>query len=276
MRYKKIYYLIGIIIILLIIIVILNRPRQPRLLLGNQKLSGIIIERPNDTTEIKITMGHAQLIRPIDYPADSGFVFRMVNQLRHAELGEVISEKENRYKDFEVSDKDMKVTLKTRRPISFYIGKYAADFQHAYFRFVGDKKVHLVSGISKYTFDRSPDDWRDKLIISFEKNDVTKLKIKGNEIVKKDTLWFLNEKEIDKNEMDTVLQLFSNLHASGFIDTLKFEPEWSAEVYLKDLTYRLLVGKKCKKMYYAVKLEGLNPVFLVNEAFINRLTGLIK
>ncbi len=276
MNYKKVYYLITVIIILIGLIVILGHKSGPRMLIGNQKLFGVIIERPRDTTEIKIAMGQAVLVKPINYPADSGFVSQMVNQLQHAELGEVISEREGRYKEFQVSDRDIKVTLKLKRPISFYIGKYAGDYQHAYLRFAGDKKIYLVRGISKFTFDRSPDDWRDKLIVSFDKEKVKKLVIRGKEIIKKDTLWYCEGKKLDKKEIAAVLGLFSNLHASGFIDTLKFEPEWSAEVYLENISYKLLVGEKCKKIYYAVKLAGLNPIFLVNEAFINRLTALIE
>uniref|UniRef100_A0A7C4XL43 DUF4340 domain-containing protein n=1 Tax=candidate division WOR-3 bacterium TaxID=2052148 RepID=A0A7C4XL43_UNCW3 len=273
MKYRTIIILAGIIIILLLIVLFTGKKREPRYVISVEELKSIRIERPADTTEIEISPGGYRLIRPLEYSADSGLIANLLNGLKELQLGEVISQREDKYRDFEVDEKGIKLTLKGKKDIAFYIGKYAGDYLHSYLRFVQDKKVYLARGINKYQVNRSPDDWRDKTVLKLDRNSIAKIAFDEKEIVKRDTLWFYKDQQIERQKIDNILNLFSNLKANGFCDTAVFQKKYTIRIFAGS-EYILEVGEK-KDYSYLVKLPDKQTIFLVNEYVINSLNEVL-
>lgn len=273
MKYKNILILTGIVVILLLIVLITGKKPETKSIISVDKLKTIRIERQDDTTEIEVAEGRYRVVKPIDYPADSAVVAGLLNSLKVATLGEVISKREEKFDDFEVGDKGIKIILKGDKDVAFYIGKYAGDYQNSYFRFFNEKKVYLVRGLNKYHVDKKVDDWRDKTIFKIDKSVMEKIAFDDKEIFRQDTLWFYKDSIIEKGKIEGVLNNFSNLRATGFSDTSGFQVKNRIKLTAGGSEYLLELGEK-KDYTYPVRLTGNNTIFLVSELIINSLTNL--
>lgn len=277
MRYRNLYILIGIIILLLVVVLVYTGIEK-----GGTKspfsavdIKGIRIKRPTDTTEFTLIDGKWMLSKPLSYPADSSLMERLIADLDNLKIGEVISEREEKFGDFGVGDGGMKITLLyPKREVSFFIGGYAGDYEHSYLRFEGDNKVYLSRGLSKYTLDKKPDNWRDKSILSFDKENLKEIEIDGKRITRRDTVWVLDGVKIETKKISPVINMLSNLSADGFADTLSFQSRWKILLVLAEETIELKVGKKLDHRY-PVRRDDFPTTFLVGEGQIERLRELI-
>ncbi len=274
MKYRTIISMAIVIIILFAIVILTGQKPKARSIVSTEEIKGLRIERQSDTTEIEISGGGYRLRKPIDYPGDSGLIANLINGLKGLQLGEVISQRAEKFDDFEVGEKGIKLIIKNKRETAFIIGKYAGDYQHSYLRFVNDKKVYLVRGINKFLVDRSPDAWRDKTILRIDRDLIEKIWIEGKEIIKKDTLWLYGEEVIERQKVDNCLNLLSNLRANGFSDTATFVAKRWIKVFTRGGEFTLEIGDK-RDYNYLVKLLDKPTIFLLSEYTLESLLNLI-
>lgn len=275
MKYRTIFILIGIIIVLLCVVLVTGRKPEVKTIVSVDKLKTIRIERKTDTTEIQITQENYRIVKPISYPADHEVVSELLNALKNLTIGEVISTREAKFDDFEVGENGVKVILKGEKEIAFYIGKYAGDYQNSYFRFVNEKNVYLAKGLNKYHVDKKLDDWRDKTILKIDRSLIDKFTFNDKEIYRRDTLWFYKDSTIEKNKIETVLNNFSNLRATGFSDTSSFLVKDRIKVCAGTNEYILELGEK-RNYTFPVRLADSNTIFLVSEWTLNNLVNLFS
>lgn len=274
MKYKNIIILICIIAILFLILVFTGKKPKTKSIIIAEELKTIVINRTTDTTEIEISNNNFKIVRPFSYPGDSSTIAFLINSLKNLKLGEVISRRREKFEDFGVGDRGIKIVLKGKKEIGFYIGKYAGDYQNSYLRFDNDDKVYLVEGITRHQFDIKPDDWRDKTIIKLDKNLIEKISIDGKEVIKKDTLWMYGEKTIEKHQIDGALNILSNLQAIGFSDTSKFVVRNKVRIFTSGGEFNLEIGDK-QNYNYMVRIADRPTIFLVSEYTVNNFLNLI-
>ncbi len=274
-KHKNIIILICVIVVLFLILLFTGKKPQTKPIISIEELKSIKICRPIDTTEIEIKNNNYQIIKPFSYPGDSSTIAFLINNLKNLKLGEVISRRKEKFDDFEVGVNGIKISLRGRKEVSFYIGKYAGDYQNSYLRFENDDKVYLASGITKHQVNIKPDDWRDKTIIKIDKELIEKINIDDKEIIKKDTLWMYKDKVIEKNKIDGALFILSELRAIGFSDTASFQPRHNIKIFTTGGgEFRLEIGDK-RDYNYLVKLPDKPTIFLVGEYTINNFLNLI-
>ncbi|MEO0106575.1 MAG: DUF4340 domain-containing protein [candidate division WOR-3 bacterium] len=274
MKYRTLILMAIIVVILLAVVLLTGRKPEAKSIVSVEEIKKLRIERQTDTTEIEISNGGYRIVKPINYPADSSLVANLINSLKGLQLGEVISQREEKYDDFEVGEKGIRLIIKNKKDIAFILGKYAGDYQHSYLRFVDDRKVYLVKGINKFLIDRRPDDWRDKTILRIDRNLIERIVIDGEEIIKKDTLWFYGEQFLEKQKIDNILNLVSNLRASGFCDTATFIAKRQIKIFAGG-EYTLEIGDK-RDYNYLVKLPDKPAIFLISEYIVNNFLNLIS
>ncbi len=275
MKHKNFLILISIIFVLFLILVFTGRKSQKKPIISVADLSSIKICRPSDTTEIEIKDNKYLITKPFSYPGDSATIAFLINNLAKLKIGEVISKRKEKFEAFEVGDNGLKIMLKGKKEISFYIGKYAGDYQNSYLRFENDDKVYLASGITKHQVNIKPDDWRDKIIFRIDRELIEKISIDGKEILKKDTFWIYNEKIIEKNKIDGVLFTLSDLRAVGFSDTAGFQMRHNIKIFTSGGgEFNLEIGDK-RDYNYLVKLSDKPTIFLVSEYTVNNFLNLI-
>lgn len=162
----------------------------------------------------------------------------------------------------------------------FYIGKTASDFFSSYLRKEGSDEVLQVGSITA-TFDKDSKAWRDKTVLTFPPDSVTRLLLKTttDEIVlerDEEGEWEITQpvRAPAKNEMLTnILRTLSSLKALDFAkdyDSTTYEldtPQITVTVILKDQEEkRLLIGKmdEEKSQYYA-KNQAKKTIFLIGK-----------
>lgn len=251
------------------------RQRVTKKTIAGDSIHRILIERLRDTTEILIS-DQGMFVNPGEYRGDTNEINALITQLRQATLGEVISERREMHARFGVDEGALRVTLNGKPSQSFYVGGRAADYLRTYVRFIGDDDVYLAEGIFREMFDRDPDEWRDALILTFDMDAVDKIVINDLGFMKRDTRWFLHEREIEPIKVIEVLNLLSNLRAIGFADNVSvFEPVLTVSIMSDAFTYGVEIGEKQDRFLYLLRVTGHKPVFLVNEYIIDQILGLL-
>jgi len=274
-RYRNVLLLLMIVVVLATVTVISSRRRVTKKTIAGDNIHRILIERLRDTAEILIS-DQGMFVSPGEYRGDTNEINTLITQLRQATLGEVISERREMHARFGVDEGALRVTLNGKPSQSFYVGKRAADYLRTYVRFIGDDDVYLAEGISREMFDRDPDEWRDALILAFNMDAVDKLVINGLEFTKRDTRWFVHEREVEPIKVIEVLNLLSNLRAIGFADNVSvFEPMLTVSVLSDAFTYGVEIGEKRDRFLYLLRVSGRKPVFFVNEYIVDQILGLL-
>ena len=165
-----------------------------------------------------------------DYPADEKAVKEVLDKVKNFNKKDIISKNPKKQKLFEVTkgkgvevkifDKNNKMTA------HFFVGKAAPDFFSTYVRKEGSSEVVVAKGYLPSVFKKEVNDWRDKQIFKFDKENVAKISIKSKEkeivLIKADTgKWNIVKPEKMKAEKKKVyefLREISDLKAISFPD----------------------------------------------------------
>lgn len=107
----------------------------------------------------------------------------------------------------------------------FFLGKFSFQQyqQTTYVRINNDDNVYAVSGIPAMTFNKSADDFRNKLMVQINHvPDVTKLDFSYPDssfvMQKENNSWTINGAKLDSAKVATYLTTLSSLYASEFVD----------------------------------------------------------
>ena len=184
MKLKKEYIFIALAIVLLIgYLSVRQADRTEYRLPAIGKIAG------SDITRIEIARQEATVvlekkdakwqIQPQAYPADSGKVTAMLDNLEKLSLTALVSESKS-YSRYDLEpDKAIHVKAWAGEELKrdFQVGKPAPTFQHTFVR-VGDApEVYHAQQNLKTAFDQNADKLRDKIVLAFSMDEVTEIAI---------------------------------------------------------------------------------------------------
>jgi hypothetical protein len=279
-KYKSLFILIGVLIVVVITFFAIKwaqeRPKvsKPFAHLEPYRLE---INRGNSTFVIDKKETGWEIVNPISYPADSLRINRVLSGIKDLELGDVASLRREMHAEFEV-DSAQGINIKAigrRDSANFILGKASKDFTYSYLRFPNKDDAFRSKGLTKYMFPEKLDDWRDKQILSFDRNNVSEIDIVyTNEkvaLVRKDTVWVMNETEVEESKVNPILTALSNLKADGFAEEVEFEPDFQVKVKFVggDEEVLFISGEEDEK--YHAKKEGKETVFVLNKWKVDRI-----
>jgi len=134
------------------------------------------------TTTITNEGGIYKVTAPVSYPADQSAAKSAFESLGKMDVSDLVTQQEAKQAEFEVDDKS------GVRLVAKHDGKVLADLivgmgvgAGTMVRPAGTNDIWRASGISKFTFDKGPSDWRDKSITTFQSTDVEKLDVAGKD-----------------------------------------------------------------------------------------------
>ena len=126
------------------------------------------------------------------YPADKGKVNDILGILVDLSVSTLVSESKN-YVRYELDD-DKRISVKawTGGDLSreLDIGKAASTYQHTFIKLAGDPNIYHARGYFRTKFEKSADDLRDKVVLSFKEDE-----IKAVEIYKDQSTTIISQKE---------------------------------------------------------------------------------
>ena len=126
------------------------------------------------------------------YPADKGKVNDILDILGKLSVTALVSESKN-YVRYELDD-EKRISVKAwsggdlSRELD--IGKTASTYQHTFITLAGDPNIYHARGYFRTKFERSADDLRDKVVLSFKEDE-----IKAVEIYKDQSTTLISQKE---------------------------------------------------------------------------------
>ena len=155
------------------------RPIPP---LNPVEITTLDVTKGGATTTIKNEGGIYKVTAPVSYPADQSTAKTAFEALGKMDVTDLVTQQPGKQGEFEVDDKS------GIRVVAKHDGKVLADLivgkvvgAGTMVRPSGTNDVWRASGISKYTVDKGPADWRDKSITTFQTTDVEKLDVTGKD-----------------------------------------------------------------------------------------------
>lgn len=281
-----------------------NKPRETKDFahLDKGEISKIEVVKNDQVSTFENKEGLWQITKPFDYRADQSLVDDLISKVKDLSLDTVISTNPEKHDKFQVDKKEgSQMNLYNndgKKVVSFIIGKMGTDYLHSYLRFPDKDEVYLSKGISKYFIDRDIKEWRDKTILSLNKDDLKEINLiyptsvsgkhkrkQEEEIVKllrKEDKWLLGDKEVDSRIWDMFLNSLIRFNMDDLVDKPE-EAKNEAKLGLKSPSFQIIVklknnqeekifvGNENDKKQYYVKREGVETIFLVNSSRVDNM-----
>ena len=203
--------------------------------------------------------GAWRLTKPIDAPADDTAVKTLLGSLTGAEIQKSLDELPSDVASFGLDKPDPTVKLATAKGDlpAIAVGKNAAIGGKTYVRVGDEQKVVLVPSTLKFALNKQPKDLRDKQLLAFKDDDVTRVDITPADgppvaLVRKDKdVWTLEpgDQPTDITEVRSYLSSLRSTRAVDFPDSDVAaagldQPRLNVTVGLgKDASQALLIGK---------------------------------
>jgi hypothetical protein len=308
MKIKREYIILVAVILALSLYLFLRKqdrthyklPEVPPIV--SSDISKIEISRKGSTITL-IKKDTTWRIAPQGYPGDAGKVKGMLDAIEKLALTALVSESRN-YTRYDLGG-DQKLMVKAwagdilKR--EFTIGKVAPSYRHTFVQVSGDYRVYHASGNFRGVFDQTVDNIRDKVVLKFDKAEITEIRVsKGEEskifgrkqvpveikldqeaeassppATRTETLWETAEgQKADEAKLDRLLTILSNLRCEKYLDDRKRE-DFTEPIYTVQLSgiqeYSLSIfGRldKDTKAYPAISSVNDYP-FLLQEQQAN-------
>jgi len=194
---------------------------------GADAVTGLTLVFPDREIELKKENGHWSLVRPVAAPADDAAVGAMVGSIVGSEVQKTLDQLPANLADFGLDKPDplVRVVAGDRTLPELKLGRTTAVGGKAYVRRGEEPRVLLVASSTRLGLDKKPDDLRDKRLLDFQDDAVTKVTIARGEAVvtlarkDKDT-WTVDPGAYpaDLTEVRSYLSSLRSTRATGFAD----------------------------------------------------------
>ena len=139
-----------------------------------KKVTGEVIDLEKQDGKWKIT-------QPVQLPADQDAVSSMVTNLASLNADSTVDEKAGDLKPYGLGDPtlDIQIKLKNGKSDEVLIGDDTPTGSGAYAKVPGSPKVVTVASFVKSSFDKRPDDLRDKRLLTFDQDKLTRVELQA-------------------------------------------------------------------------------------------------
>ena len=310
MKLKKEYLILAVIILALVAYLFMRKgdrnlyelpilPEVPK-----KEISKIEISKGNTSIELN-KKDEKWYIAPQNYRADGKLVEGMLNVIENLTVTTLVSESGD-YQRYDLGD-DKKISVKAwsgeKLLRDFEVGKPAPSFRHTFVKLVGDDRVFHARNNFRNTVDKTADDLRDKVVLSYQTADITEIQV-ANET----TTLSLTRKEVsgddsqdqadssapaaspppkmvwqsadgkkgNENNISRLLSEISNLRCEKFIDDRKKE-DFTKPIYAIDVkglqNHKLSIFAKLKKddTNYPALSSGSDYPFYLSKSTADRI-----
>jgi LysM repeat protein len=242
-------------------------------------VTGISIERPGKTLSVEKVGGVWTMTSDGDRRADPAAVGQVIGGLSRFRTGSLISDNPAKQGLFQVDSTGSLVTLTDREgnSTSIIIGKMGPSFSEVYFRMPGSSEVYLGTGITTWTLNRDPSEWRDRTVFASPAEALTRVKIvsagRSQEFEKDSSGWMSGGQKVSTETMNPILTTLAGIRADDFIDstvdfgTAPSTVEISGPASAKLNFYRL----KSDTNKYAVVSSASPQTFIVGKHVASEL-----
>ena len=146
--------------------------------LNFEQVNRIIIERNSEETVLEMVGDKWKVAGTRDFYVKDDIMNNIFSSLEEARADdlELVSENEEKKKDFEIGDNGINLKLQEGDNLikEFKIGKMGNDFKSTYISDFEDNKTYVVNASLNAAFGRG--DWYDKTIFSVDKESISEIR----------------------------------------------------------------------------------------------------
>ncbi len=260
---------------------------RPFMSADSAKVDLVRIEALDETVELVKEGDKWWMNKPVRYPAAEKNVQTAVQKLKEMKKLAMITEKPDRYADFQVGDSGAtRVTIgQGGKSTTFLIGKTGPSMQTTYARLANSKEVWEIAGNHASTFKKRSKDWRDKTITSVDMSAITKVVIEYPQqtvtAALVDTTWKITsgnqQFDADKSLVERLTRMISNISAVDFADSLganafdKPEAHVVATLNAGETIDFKLIPKDTDANQYFLRKDGASSDFVVYKSTASAL-----
>ncbi|MBI4668275.1 MAG: DUF4340 domain-containing protein [Elusimicrobia bacterium] len=214
-----------------------------------------------------------RMTMPEDYAVQETVLKDMTDSLASAVVEEKISERKDRFLDFELDEaRGIKLTVKNVKEQMLFQGKIGkqilGSWDRSYFAFDGSSAVYVVKGLSRFSFEKRPQDIKSRLIFEAPQDKISSIAVAAKNktlvLIKEGAVWKIRGKPVKQDKASAMAGIFTRLEANDFPEPfetagglkklgLEGRPK-TAQVQIKlndGKTYEILIGEKKDTMYFA-------------------------
>ncbi|HMF40393.1 MAG TPA: DUF4340 domain-containing protein [Polyangia bacterium] len=234
-----------------------DRPR-PVAKMNQADIETVEVTKDGVTTVLKSEGGKYKVAAPVPYAADEPVVKATFEALGKMDVTDLVTEQKAKHAEFQVDDKSgLHVVAKAKG------GKVLADITvgktsgpGTMVRLPGKDDVWQATGISRYQFDKSAADWRDKSVTTFTLADAESVEVVAKDgakaILKKGTGKVGNDDKWDVVESSVKIDKLDNSVPSGIVSAMSI---WKANDFA-DAAKPADVGLEPPALTVTVGLKG--------------------
>ncbi|MFP4460494.1 MAG: DUF4340 domain-containing protein [Candidatus Zixiibacteriota bacterium] len=270
----------------------IEKPKDINVAADSTAISKIELFMKEDTVVIEKQNDKWMLTSPVLYRADQAAIKRLVNSISNAKLDVEISSNTEKHGEYNVDEENgryIKITENDGDIIEYWVGKMGPAGM-TYIRFDGDRRVWLLNSQIGSSLRRSAKDFRDKVILQIEPDQLAGISVHSPEqdfyLALEDSVWKFSESkageavEPDSGKVDTYINRLRNIRTQDFIDdtdsiaNVSFEePDFVANIMLKDgkshKIEAVFAGEKQRN--YLTRIDGEeSTLFKISTGVLNR------
>ena len=189
-------------------------------------VTGVVLTYPDRELELKRDDTGWRLVRPAEAPADDTVVKGVLSTVADAEVQKTLGELPQNLADFGLDKPTVtiKLTLKDgSQPPPLVVGKNTAIGGKAYVRKDDEPKLYLTTSALGYGLNKQVKDVRDKTILAFKDEDVSRVEIKAENgdtvaLVRKDKEAWTVEPGDHPGDTTEVRSYLSSLRSTRAVD----------------------------------------------------------
>jgi hypothetical protein len=271
---------------------------KPRLMpkLDASQFDTLEVTKPGSPTAVlKSEGGKYKVTAPVAYAADEPIVKAAFEGFAKMEASDLVTDKKDKHAEFDIDDaKGVHVVAKKADKVvaDIVLGKSVGPGTMV--RLAGKDPVWQATGITRYTFDKLPIDWRDKSITTFTAADAERIELAskdgGKAVVKKtgakngsEDKWEVVESSVKVDKLDDavpngIVQSMATWKANDFADGVKLAdaglepPALTVTVTLKgDKKAVAMIGNRKGDDEVYVKIPESPQVFIAKKYNVERV-----
>ena len=267
--------------------------------LNTAEITSLEVTRNGATTIIKSDGPRYKITAPVAYAADDANAKAAFEGLGKMDISDLVTEQKSKQAEFEVDEKSgIRLVVKhdDRVLADLVIGK--ASGAGTMVRPSGKDETWLATGITRYLFDKSPADWRDKSIVTFPMAEAGRLEVvarDGSKIALKkagtkpgvDDPWEVTQSSVKIDKLDAsvpngISSAMASWKANDFADGVGLAAAGLAPPALTvtlggkagakdDKSVTVLIGDKKGEDEVYVKKADAPQIFLVKKYNVERI-----
>ena len=252
-------------------------------------ITAITLFRNNSTIALQKNDTIWNLVQPIDVKADKNTAESLASDFGSAKVERSLESDPIDWKAFGLEHPSIKVMLATRNNKTFNIDFGDKDFNDSsvFAKIPGQEKILILPSSLLTNAEKNLFDFRDKVVMNFDKDQVKKLKIlfkrKTYHLAKSGEDWSIQQPiqaRADRSKVSSLLSDLNFARVEEFIEqkttNLKkyglHRPMAKVHLYLgeNNAEKSLLIGKKDNSQYYA-KDGTRKDIFKIKEDLVEKL-----